>query len=177
MEQDNHIPEVTTEPQRQALDKMSQDLIVKLNQMVKEQHIRAKAFVEQQHSLSERPMQLPESLHIALPQVPQSTDTPSPAGTSTPSWGMAEASEPQTAYTRQEAAIPPPPPPPPPLQQDSRRSRRRKSQSAPVPPPPDFPWTDNDMPRPEQKKDNSLSTGCFTIIGIIVLLSFLRDCS
>ncbi|MBR5888176.1 MAG: hypothetical protein IKZ07_08210 [Akkermansia sp.] len=83
-----HGDEVTTEPQRQALEAMSQDLINKLSAMVAEQERRAHEFAQQQHSLSSLPIQmLPEisapefpevrvpEIEAAMPQLP-----PSPPG-------------------------------------------------------------------------------------------------
>lgn len=50
---------VTTEPQRLALEAMSQDLVKKLNCMVAEQEARAREFAAHQHSLSSLPVQTP----------------------------------------------------------------------------------------------------------------------
>lgn len=50
---------VTTEPQRLALEAMSQDLVKKLNCMVAEQETRAREFAAHQHSLSSLPVQTP----------------------------------------------------------------------------------------------------------------------
>lgn len=63
-------PRVTTEPQRQALDAMSQALVQKLNLMVEEQHRRVEEFTRLEHSLSQRPMEfrMPES------SAPQATE-------------------------------------------------------------------------------------------------------
>lgn len=64
-------PRVTTEPQRQALDAMSQALVEKLNRMVEEQHRRVEEFTRLEHSLSQRPMEfrMPES------SAPQATES------------------------------------------------------------------------------------------------------
>ncbi|MBQ4593356.1 MAG: hypothetical protein IJA81_01850 [Akkermansia sp.] len=51
--------QVTTEPQRLALEAMSQDLVKKLNCMVAEQEARAREFAAHQHSLSSLPVQTP----------------------------------------------------------------------------------------------------------------------
>ena len=73
-----HGDEVTTEPQRRALEAMSHDLVVKLNAMVAEQERRAQEFAAQQHSLSALPsFNLPEIAPPALPQ--QHTVPPAPA--------------------------------------------------------------------------------------------------
>ncbi|MBE6418636.1 MAG: hypothetical protein E7031_00735 [Akkermansiaceae bacterium] len=60
-----HQPEqdqVTTEPQRQALEAMSEELVRKLNLMVAEQNARAQEFANQQHSLSALPVQQPQQV-------------------------------------------------------------------------------------------------------------------
>lgn len=77
-----HQDEVTTEPQRQALEAMSHDLVEKLNAMVKEQEQRAHAFAAQQHSLSALPSYtLPEITPPApLPQTPSVQPKPVPRG-------------------------------------------------------------------------------------------------
>lgn len=61
---------VTTEPQRQALDAMSQELVNKLNVMVAEQEQRAREFAARQHSLSSLPQQ-------TLPSDPVPSSAPS----------------------------------------------------------------------------------------------------
>ena len=69
-----HGDEVSTEPQRQALEAMSNDLVAKLNAMVAEQEQRAHEFALQQHSLSSLPTQtLPE---ISAPALPEITSVP-----------------------------------------------------------------------------------------------------
>ena len=69
---------VSSEPQRRALDAMSEDLVRKLHAMVAEQEARARAFAATQHSLSSLPklQPLPEQ-HASTPQMPpvQATTT------------------------------------------------------------------------------------------------------
>lgn len=48
-------PSVSTEAQRQALDAMSEDLVRKLDTMVKEQEQRVRTFIRTQHSSSALP--------------------------------------------------------------------------------------------------------------------------
>ena len=68
-----HGDEVSTEPQRLALEAMSRDLVNKLNAMVAEQEQRAQEFARQQHSLSSLPTQtLPE---ISIPTLPEVNPT------------------------------------------------------------------------------------------------------
>lgn len=64
--------EVTTEPQRLALEAMSHALVEKLNIMVAEQEKRAQEFTNLQHSLSSLPT-TPQ-----IPQVQQAEQTPLP---------------------------------------------------------------------------------------------------
>ena len=66
---------VSSEPQRRALDAMSEDLVRKLHAMVAEQEARARAFAATQHSLSSLPklQPLPEQRfpeqHASTPQM------------------------------------------------------------------------------------------------------------
>lgn len=69
-----HGDEVSTEPQRLALEAMSRDLVNKLNAMVAEQEQRAYEFAQHQHSLSSLPSQtLPE---ITMPTLPETAPAP-----------------------------------------------------------------------------------------------------
>lgn len=77
-----HGDEVTTEPQRLALEAMSHDLVVKLNAMVAEQERRAQEFAAQQHSLSSIPNlnipqfpSAPQQHQPNLPEVPQQNNS------------------------------------------------------------------------------------------------------
>lgn len=65
---------VSTEPQRKALDAMSEELVRKLHAMVAEQEARARDFAEHQHSLSSLPQLLPSTSQ--QPQVPSPHPTP-----------------------------------------------------------------------------------------------------
>lgn len=66
-------PHVTTEPQRLALEQMSEQLITKLNKMVEEQEKRAREFAQHRHSLSSLPTAatLPEKPQLPTPPAPQ----------------------------------------------------------------------------------------------------------
>ncbi len=81
--EDHSMPDVSTEPQRQALDEMSRQLVVRLNEMVREQHERARRFAAAQHSLSPlpgmpasapAPFATPEEVPHPEPQPPASTE-------------------------------------------------------------------------------------------------------
>lgn len=68
-------PHVTTEPQRLALEQMTEQLIAKLNKMVEEQEKRAREFAQHRHSLSALPTtaRLPEKPHCPTPPAPPIT--------------------------------------------------------------------------------------------------------
>lgn len=69
MKSKEHIhDQVTTEPQRQALESMSEALVHKLNMMVAEQEARAREFANQQHSLSSLPTQHQPQLQTNIPK-------------------------------------------------------------------------------------------------------------
>ncbi len=67
--EEQEMPHVSTESQRQALDEMSRQLVEKLNDMVREQHERARRFAATQHSLSPLPelTPLPQETPLAHP--------------------------------------------------------------------------------------------------------------
>lgn len=78
---DNREELVTTEPQRKALEAMSEDLVRKLNLMVAEQEARAREFANHQHSLSSLPEQQQPQVTTYSPKpytVPQAVYTPPP---------------------------------------------------------------------------------------------------
>lgn len=69
MKNNEQIPnQVTTEPQRKALESMSEALVHKLNMMVAEQEARAREFANQQHSLSSLPTQHQPQLQTNIPK-------------------------------------------------------------------------------------------------------------
>ncbi len=69
MKNNEQIPnQVTTEPQRKALESMSEALVHKLNMMVVEQEARAREFANQQHSLSSLPTQHQPQLQTNIPK-------------------------------------------------------------------------------------------------------------
>ncbi len=74
--EDHNLPDVSTEPQRQALDEMSRQLMERLNIMVEEQHERARAFAATQHSLSHLPGQTNSSPELPPPPAPLPTNVP-----------------------------------------------------------------------------------------------------
>lgn len=69
--------EVTTEPQRRALEEMSRKLSRRLEGMINEQNKRARDFIEQRHSLSPLPgIQIPG---LTSPQAVAQPPEPKPA--------------------------------------------------------------------------------------------------
>lgn len=90
--------DVTTEPQRLALEAMSQELVQKLNIMVAEQEKRAREFSSMQHSLSSLPTV------VQTPQVDNTPVTPQ----ATP-YKHSRKAKPQKVY---QHAVPPAPYPP-----------------------------------------------------------------
>ncbi len=97
---------VTTEPQRKALDAMSDDLVRKLNAMVAEQEARARDFAAHQHSLSSLP-QLPQ---IQALEQPAHTPAP-PTITNGPAPDLTRHQTPKTSspppYTPEWEPLPP----------------------------------------------------------------------
>lgn len=140
-----HGDEVTTEPQRQALEAMSQDLINKLSAMVAEQERRAHEFAQQQHSLSSLPIQmLPE---ISAPEFPE------------------------VRVPEIEAAMPqlPPSPPEEPAQQvqqlpPKRGMKARMGQGCPMEPPHVLP----PLPQSAKPKKYSWDTGDFNKMPTVI---------
>lgn len=106
-----HGNEVTTEPQRQALEAMSNDLVNKLNTMVAEQEQRAHDFAAQQHSLSSLPTcNVPEL--VAAPQLsPVAAPAPKQPPYRAPRPAAARPPRQQADSTPNLPNIPPPQPP------------------------------------------------------------------
>ncbi len=93
--EEHEMPDVSTESQRQALDEMSRQLVERLNDMVQEQHERARRFAAMQHSLSPLPELPPmEAAPEAAPPLP------------------APAPRPATPERRKTLPLPPRPSPP-----------------------------------------------------------------
>ncbi len=162
---DQQPPEVSTEPQRQALDEMSHQLVERLNDMVREQHERARRFAATQHSLS------------PLPGIPGAELTPEIQASQhkTP-----QAPQPQTAKPRQ--AAPPPPKkkqsPLPPLP-FTRQEEAQEEQREPLWQHPRQEHNSASFPTPIEKKkgeENGCGTGTIITLIIIVLI-IIRACS
>ena len=167
-----HGDEVTTEPQRQALEAMSHNLVVKLNAMVAEQERRAQEFAAQQHSLSSLPSYtLPE---IAPPDQPQH-HTPLPVSPAvaaeTAVYGRkARLGTPQASITNG-----------PRLPQVPQSDPQRQSRTA---------WDTPELPRRQkeykmptiiressaEKKENGIGAGTISIIIFILFVLAMHGC-
>ena len=110
--------QVTTEPQRRALEAMSADLVRKLNLMVAEQEARARDFAAHQHSLSALPIQPQPQVQALHPQpkkkkYAQSVPTPPPVQHSTPSYHQEAPYQAPAADSSYSSYLPPVPKAPP----------------------------------------------------------------
>ncbi len=151
-------PEVSTEPQRQALDEISRQLVEKLNTMVREQNERAERFAATQHSLSSLP---------ATPQPEQDDESPAQA-----------APPPQPAKKAR-------PLPPPPMHRAGTPSAP-EAEERPLPPQPKSLWEQNRpewLPKqpaaskePRKAEENGCGSGT-VITLIIIILIIIRSCS
>ena len=179
---------VTTEPQRQALDAMSQELVNKLNIMVAEQEQRAREFAARQHSLSSLPQQ-------TLPPVPSEPVPSSAIPSATPSsniytpesaagvfqapgqvrsaplpGGVARGNSPAPGRT----APPPQPSMRHPLTGLTRPPDRREFDSEDDS---DFPPSGGSFPPSGQEEGKGLNINAGTLIVILLVgLALLRSC-
>ncbi len=159
-EQQPHRPDVSTEPQRQALDEMSRQLVERLNDMVREQRARVERFAATQHSLSSLPG-LPE-----LPEAPPLLPEPEEA---LPPHPEAETSAQPRAAKAKRISIPLP-----------RAARPKKPQNFDAVPAPERPsWLDR-LPHASNKEGRQEESGCGTIptlVAIIIFIILARSCS
>ena len=148
---------VDTEPQRKALEEMSQQLLERLNAMVAEQEQRANEFAARPHSLSSLPsgIELPKLEPLPQPQ-PQGL----PTGSQSP--------HPQPAPASRPSVAPPP----------GARSRVEVESAAaartpePAPKPAAAP-----VRRPKKKEEEKGSSVWVTIITWAAVILILRACS
>ena len=106
--------QVTTEPQRRALEAMSADLVRKLNLMVAEQEARARDFAAHQHSLSALPIQQQPQVQAYQPKpkkqkYAQNIPTPPPLQHSTPSYQQTSSYPSPSADSGYASYLPPVP--------------------------------------------------------------------
>ncbi len=155
------MPDVTTEPQRLALDEMSRQLVDKLNAMVHEQNERAEQFAATQHSLSALPtnpdvpavptLELPE---LAIPELARTSAT---------------AHHPAALPKKQKKHVSVPPRP---------TQRFEATEPSALPPPLPKPWG-KVMPRKPKagkKEEEGIGSGAIITIIVIVLI-LMRACS
>lgn len=181
-----HGNEVTTEPQKQALEAMSNELVQKLNAMVAEQERRAHAFAAQQHSLSSLPTySLPE---VTAPQLPEAPLPPEPQPTSY----RPEAPAPQPQQPTYQAPLPPsaafrrkveapgpnlpqvPPPPPADSNKPPQTYFNTNSWGTLPTPPRKAPTIIRDTQ--SEQKEGSIGAGTIATILIIIFILILQGC-
>ncbi len=179
-----HGNEVTTEPQKQALEAMSNELVQKLNAMVAEQERRAHDFAAQQHSLSSLPTytmpevtapQLPE---VPVPAEPQPTSYRPEAPTPQPQQPTYQAPLPPGAGARRKAAPPAPnlPQVPPPADSNKPPQTYFNTNSwGTLPTPPRKAPTIIRDTQSEQK-EGSIGAGTIATILIIIFILILQGC-
>lgn len=146
-----HGEEVTTEPQRLALEEMSADLTRKLNDMVAEQEERVRIFAAQHHSLSPSPSApdnpFPQAeFPQAAPQQPE-PQAPGLMGRTRP----AITNGPQIPAQRRQPPVP---------------------AAAPVPARYNRPVT---FPSSE-KKESSIGAGAVATIIFVIFIILVRSC-
>ena len=148
-----HPEEVTTEPQRIALERMSAELVHKLNVMIAEQEERVRIFAEQPQS--------------PLPQHPAPETLPEPpAYTAPPASPQPEHKKPLMAkfkaIARRNA---------PPLVTESPLTREQE-----LPNPRPIPVLTTPRKPAESKEEGSIGVGTI-VTGIVIILLLLRACS
>lgn len=152
-----HDKRVSTEPQRKALDAMSDDLVRKLHAMVAEQEQRAREFAAHQHSLS--------SLPNLQQQFPQQQAFPQPPAPATTKQGQARARRPHSTITNG-----------PRIPQQKQVKNEVGQQPAPFLPDWDAQFNTPSSTRTQPKKESGCGVGTI-IVGIIIFLIIFRSCS
>lgn len=172
-----HGDEVTTEPQRLALEAMSRDLVEKLNTMVAEQEQRARDFAAHQHSLSSLPAQMtPELTRIEMPEAPSIPEVQPEAPTATRGVKARMGAQqvpplPQVQNTGASSAkLPPVPAQIPHTQQTewqlySQTERNNSPYKMPT-----------IIREPKEKKEGTIGAGTISIIIFIILGVLMHGC-
>ncbi len=145
-------PQVTTEPQRLALEQMTEQLITKLNKMVEEQQKRAEEFAQHRHSLSSLP---------TAASLPKTTQLPTPPAPPAPPVATAAQTQPVLIAKPQIMPLPEHTP----QQVSHHRQRTPKQQLPPVP----GPTAPHHQQQPESE-GISAGTIIFVLAIIFVLL-------
>ncbi len=175
-----HGDEVSTEPQRLALEAMSRDLVEKLNAMVAEQEQRARDFAAHQHSLSSLPAQMtPELTRIEMPEAPSIPEIQSETPTATRGVKArmgAQQVPPQPQSQQSSPSAPQLPPVPTP--------QVHKKQAEWQPYGPQSQAERNSSPyrmptiirEPKDKKEGTIGAGTISVIIFIVLIILMHGC-
>ncbi len=175
-----HGDEVTTEPQRLALEAMSHDLVVKLNMMVAEQEQRAHDFAAHQHSLSSLPAQMtPELTQVEMPKMPSLPEVQSEAPTTTRGV-KARMASPQTPPQPQSQQASPSAPQLPPMPTPQVHKKQAEWQ----PYGPQSQAERNSSPyrmptiirEPKEKKEGTIGAGTISVIIFIILILLMHGC-
>lgn len=144
---------VTTEPQRIALERMSAELVHKLNVMIADQEERVRIFSEQHHSQSPLPQHpVPEM----LPETPSVPPTPVPEPAAKPLVAKFKA------IARRSV---------PPLVTSSAPTPKEEQ-----PQPRPIPVLTTPRKTSESKEEGSIGVGTI-VTGIVIILFLLRACS
>lgn len=164
----NAEPTFNTENQRRALDRMSADLLDKLNTMITEQEQRVQDFSLQQNSLSPRPMKMEEPgiarTVTSFPQAkPLKTNLSAPPTDELVISYDDGINKGDIPHPRKRSVTPPP-----------IKARKQPQPHYNVPRPP---LPKGAMPMDEQEKKDS-AVGCGTIaFAVFVIIMLLRACS
>ena len=166
-------PEVSTEAARQALDAMSEELLLKLNRMIEEQEARVQEFAVQNPSLSSLPV-TPKPIELPTHKLPQVAATPAkPAHVSTPRTAplpptFPPKDEPRTDITPQEAVEEFER-----LWKQIKRERNQqpdRNQEDPPVPPARFPKPSLPVKTAKPKKESNIGTWVFFIVVLIIIM-------
>lgn len=177
-----HGDEVTTEPQRLALEAMSRDLVEKLNTMVAEQEQRARDFAAHQHSLSSLPAQMtPELTRLEMPEAPSIPQLQPEAPTATRGvkarMGTQQAPPPpqaKKASTNTNAPkLPPVPAQKAHAQQGEWQPYGPQSQAERNSSPYRMPTI---IREPKEKKEGTIGAGTISVIIFIILILLMHGC-
>lgn len=172
-----HGDEVSTEPQRLALEAMSRDLVEKLNAMVAEQEQRARDFAAHQHSLSSLPAQMtPELTRIEMPEAPSipeiQPETPTATRGVKARMGAQQVPPQQQAQKASPSAakLPPVPAQKPQTQQTewhpySQTERNNSPYKMPT-----------IIREPKDKKEGTIGAGTISVIIFIILIILMHGC-
>lgn len=148
--------QVTTEPQRRALEAMSQELVDKLHKMVEEQQLRAQEFAAHQHSLS------------SLPATPMMPNVPEVASSPAPQWKGPVQYAPQHKL---------PPLPNVPLPRAPQYTYANREETLPEHRPQPRPKQTRNTEEDTENTDATIGAGAIIFILAVVFIIMSRGCS